>query len=304
MNHANIKGSDKPKSFSRKKDEMKSIAIRVAVMLGLFAAILLQSRQAQTQEAAPADNAAAAAALAKQLSNPVASLVSIPFQFNWDNGIGPNNDVKYTFNMQPVMPFSLSKNVNLIARWIMPYVSQPSLFPGGEAVSGYGDIVASAFLSPANPGFIIWGIGPVFSLPTTTNPLLGSGKWAAGPTMVLLRQQGKSTFGVLVNHLMSFSNTGDVERNDLNASLVQPFLSFSLPKATTFGLSAEATANWEADKGKEWTVPILVSISKVTKLGPFPFSLSAGVGSFAEKPLNGPEWKIRTSFTLLLPRGK
>jgi hypothetical protein len=254
---------------------------------------------AQSQEAAPPDQAA----LAKQLSNPIASLVSIPFQFNWDMGVGPYKDIRYTFNQQPVMPFTLSENWSLIGRWIMPYVSQPVLFPGGEPVSGYADIVASAFFSPSKSGQVTWGIGPVFGLPTTSNPLLGSGKWSAGPTVVLLTQKNKMTIGLLANHLWSYADAGDIKRGDVNTTFVQPFFALALPKAVTLSLNTEATANWEA-VGDEWTVPIKASISKVTKLGPFPFSVAGGFAVYADAPKGGPEWKLLTSFTLILPKGK
>ena len=242
--------------------------------------------------------------MAKQLSNPIASLVSIPFQFNWENGVGPNNDVRYILNVQPVAPFKLSQKMVLIGRWIMPYVSQPALFPGGEPVSGYADIVASAFFSPVGTGSVTWGLGPVFGLPTTTNPLLGSGKYSAGPTFVILTQQGKVTLGFLGNHLWSFASTGDIERNDVSTTFLQPFFAYSLPKAVTLSLNAEATANWEANDGDEWTLPIKLSLSKVTKLGQFPLSVSGGVAVFVEKPEGGPDWKLQTAFTLILPPGK
>ena len=106
----------------------------------------------------------------------MASLVSIPFQYNWENGVGPNHDLRYVLNIQPVAPFQINDKWNLIARWIMPYVSQPALGPGLEPVSGWSDIVASGFFSPINSGGLTWGIGPVVVLPATTDPLLGSGK--------------------------------------------------------------------------------------------------------------------------------
>jgi hypothetical protein len=265
----------------------------------LCAVMLIGSVSAQSEPAAAPD----AAALAKQLSNPIASLVSIPFQFNWENGVGPNNDVRYILNVQPMAPFRLSQKMNLIGRWIMPYVSQPVLLPGGEPVSGYADIVASAFFSPVGTGSVTWGLGPVFSLPTTTNPLLGSGKYSAGPTFVILTQQGKVTLGVLANHLWSFANTGDSERADVNTTFLNPFFAYSLPKAVTITLSSEPTANWKA-VGDEWTVPVKLSLSKVTKLGPFPFSVGGGVALYAQTPEGGPDWKLQTQFTLILPPGK
>jgi hypothetical protein len=242
--------------------------------------------------------------LAKQLSNPVADLVSIPFQFNWENGVGPDEDLRYVMNIQPVVPFALSENLNLIARWIMPYVSQPVLFPGGEPASGNSDIVFSSFFSPANSTGLTWGIGPVFNLPTTTDPVLGTGKWSVGPTAVVLKQQGPWTYGMLANHLWSIADTGDPSRSDVNQTFVQPFVALGLKKAVTITLQSESTANWEATDDDTWTIPINLFLSKVTALGPFPFSVAGGGGVYIESPSGGPEWKLRTAFTLILPRKK
>ena len=253
----------------------------------------------QEQSAAPTTDAEG---LAKKLSNPVADLVSIPFQFNWENGVGPEEGTRYILNIQPVVPFSISEKMNLIGRWIMPYVSQPTLVSGGEPVSGMSDIVASGFFSPVGSGGLTWGVGPVFSLPATSDPRLGSGKWSIGPTAVVLKQSGPWTYGALVNHLWSFADADDTDRPDVNQTYIQPFLAHTSKSAVTFTLQSESTANWKADSGEEWTIPINVLVSKVTKLGPFPFSVAGGVGVFVEQPDGGPEWKVRTAFTLILPR--
>jgi hypothetical protein len=128
--------------------------------------------QGGAQSSPPSD-----ADLAQQLSNPVASLVSVPLQFNWDQPTGLDDDTRFTLNFQPVVPISLNENWNLVGRWIMPYVAQPRLYEGAVPTSGLGDIVASAFFSPVRPGKIVWGAGPVLLLPTTSDPALGSGKW-------------------------------------------------------------------------------------------------------------------------------
>lgn len=242
--------------------------------------------------------------LAKQLSNPIASLVSIPLQFNWEQGVGTNDDLRTVINFQPVVPFSLNEDWNLIGRVILPYLSQPALVPGATTSSGTGDMLLSMFFSPAKPRGAIWGIGPVMALPTTTDPFLSSGKWSAGPTAVVLKQSGQWTYGALVNHLWSFADTGDIKRTDVNQTFLQPFLAYTTKTAVTFNINSESTANWEAPSGEEWTIPINFNVSKVTRLGPFPFSLGAGAGVFVEKPEGGPEWKLRLTATLILPRSK
>jgi hypothetical protein len=243
-------------------------------------------------------------AVAKELNNPVSSMVSVPLQFNWDQGVGVNDDLRTTINFQPVIPVELTDDVNLITRFILPYINQPVLVPGGATASGTSDILLSLFLSPAKAGKMIWAVGPVFSLPTTTDPMLGSGKWSAGPTGLVLEQSGPWTVGVLVNHLWSFADTGDIERTEVNQTFIQPFLAHTSKSALTFNINSEATANWKARNGEEWTIPINFALTRVIKLGPFPFSVGGGVGYYVETPEGGPEWKLRLIATLILPGGK
>ena len=272
---------------------------------------------AQAPVPAPAVPAADSSAdLAKQLSNPVASLVSIPFQFNWDQPVGPNDASRFVMNFQPVVPMGLSEDWNLILRWIMPFIGQPVLFPGGQSATGMGDIVASFFLSPAKAGKIIWGAGPVFILPTNSDALLGASRWAAGPTVVLLTQSGGFTYGLLANHVWSFAGpdfSGGIERGDVSASFVQPFVSYTTKNVVTIALNAEASANWrlyrsapdgslEEKDGTDWTIPINLTVSKLTKFGPLPMSIGGGVGVFVKTPNGKPDWRLRLSATILLPR--
>jgi hypothetical protein len=165
-------------------------------------------------------------------------------------------------------------------------------------------MLLSVFLSPVKSGVAVWGGGPVVALPTTTDPFLGSGKWSAGPTAVVLRQSGQWTYGALINHLWSFADTGDIVRDDVDQTYLQPFLAYTTKTAVTYNISSESTANWEAASAGRWTVPINLSMSKVTKLGPLPFSLSVGAGVFVAKPEDGPEWKLRFTATLILPRAR
>jgi hypothetical protein len=241
-----------------------------------------------------------AAELAKQLSNPVASLVSVPFQMNWDTSIGPEEDTRFLLNFQPVMPFSMNSEWNLIARLIVPYIGQPVLAPGSEPTSGVGDILFSAFFSPAVPKKFIWGVGPVLQMPSTSDPFLGSEKWAFGPTALILKQRGGWTYGMLANHLLSFA--GDEDRADVNQTFLQPFLSYTTRKAYTFGLNTESSANWEASEGNEWTVPLNVSVSKLVRLGRRPMSIALGTAYYVDQPEGGPKWKIRAVITLLFPK--
>jgi hypothetical protein len=257
---------------------------------------------AGTRVAAQTEPKQDAADLAKQLSNPVASLVSVPFQTNWDFGVGPGpeNDTRFLLNFQPVMPFALNKDWNLIARVIVPYLSQPPLSTGGSSASGIGDLLVSGFISPAQPKKFIWGIGPALSLPVAAEPTLGSGQWAGGPTGLILKQSGHWTYGALASQVWSYA--GDGSRPGVSQLYLQPFGSYTTAKATTFNLSSETTANWNASSGNTWTVPIIVQVSQLLRLGRRPISVGLAYGNYVESPDGGPNWKLRASLTLLFPK--
>jgi len=238
--------------------------------------------------------------LAKKLSNPIASLISVPFQFNYDHGYGPLDGDKSTLNIQPVIPISLNDDWNLISRTILPVIWQDDIAGPSGSQFGLGDTVQSFFLSPAKSteGGIVWGAGPVFLIPTATDDLLGGEKWGAGPTIVALKQDGPWTYGVLANHIWSFA--GNDDRNDISNTFLQPFLSYTTPDAWTFALNTESTYDWKAE---EWSVPINFTISKLVKIDKQPISLTAGVRYWAAAPDNGPEGLgLRLGLTFLFPK--
>lgn len=238
--------------------------------------------------------------LAKQLSNPISSLISVPFQFNFDRGIGPNDDgKKFYVNVQPVIPISLNADWNVVSRTIMPIISQDDIFPGGGHQFGLGDTLQSFFFTPkaVGPSGIIWGVGPAILLPTATDKLLGGEKWAAGPTGVILRQAGPWTYGVLANHVWSFA--GNSARNDISSTFIQPFLAYTTPDAWTFGVNLESSYDWIGD---QWSVPMNVTISKLLKFGSQPVSIGGGVRYWLASPDSGPKgFGARLIVTLLYP---
>lgn len=237
--------------------------------------------------------------LAKQLANPVASLTSVPLQLNYDEGFASGGH-KFLLNVQPVIPVSIGKDWNMISRTIVPLISQDEILPGAGSQSGLGDILQSLFFSPKAPTSTgwIWGVGPAFLLRTASDDLLGSDKWSAGPTAVMLKQtSGGWTYGALTNHLWSLA--GDDDRTDVSSTFLQPFLTKGLGQGRTLSFNFESTYDW---KSEQWTVPVNVGYSKVTKIGSQLVSYQGGVRYYLDAPDGGPDWGLRLTFTLLFPK--
>jgi hypothetical protein len=238
--------------------------------------------------------------LAMQLANPISALISVPFQLNYDQDIGPFDDGdRWTLNLQPVVPFELNDDWNLISRTILPLVSQSDIFPGAGSQSGTGDIVQSLFFSPkkAVNGWIV-GAGPVFLIPAGSDRLLTTDKWGAGPTGVALKQAGPWTYGALANHIWSFA--GDNDRPDVNATFLQPFLSYTTTAGMTMTLQTESTYDWESEN---WTIPVAGVVSKVMAIGNQRVSVGGGLRYYVDSPASGPDGlAFRLFFTLLFPR--
>jgi hypothetical protein len=271
--------------------KIASSIVRIATTAFVAGALVVSPALAQEDSAE----------LAKKLSNPVAALISVPFQLNMDQDVGPVDDGdRWTLNVQPVIPFELDRDWNIISRTILPVVWQDDIFPGAGSQFGIGDIVQSAFFSPKAPtaGGWIWGAGPVLLLPTGTDDLLTADKWGAGPTGVVLKQRGPWTYGALANHIWSFAGDGD--RSDVSATFLQPFLSYTTPSAWTFTLNTESTYDW---KSEEWSVPVHGVVTKVTKVGGQLVSVGGGLRYWADGPASAPEGLgFRFIFTLLFPK--
>ena len=238
------------------------------------------------------------AELAKQLANPVSSLISVPFQHNYDCCYGPADGARYQLNVQPVVPLSLSPKWNLIVRTIMPVVVQGESVTSQGSAAGLGDITQSFFFSPkASKSGLIWAVGPVIVYPIGDS-LIGSEKWSAGPTALVLKQaKAGVTVGILANHVWSFA--GDSARDDVSATFLQPFFAKTLPDSTTFSLNSESTYNW---KTKDWVVPVNFGVTHVVRIGKQRVQMGPQARYYLTSPDGGPTWGARFTVTLLFPK--
>ena len=267
---------------------MKVTTKRIFVMLCLTTVLAVSSLGDAAEEGATE--------LAKKLQNPVSDLISVPFQSNFNFGYGPDDKMQYVLNIQPVIPQHVAKQWNWIHRAIMPVIDQPA--PVDEF--GLGDIQYQGFLSPANPGKLIWGVGPVFQFPSATDSQLGAEKWCAGAGAVALRMDGHWVYGVLANNIWSFA--GDDNRANVNQMLIQPFINYNLGRGLAIGTSPIITANWEAPSGQKWTVPLGAQVSQIVPIHKVPVNFLLGGYYNVERPDNGPDWSIRFQIALLFPK--
>jgi hypothetical protein len=239
--------------------------------------------------------------LAKKLANPIAALISVPIQANFDENMGPDEKGEvWRTNIQPVIPVSIGEDWNMISRTILPIIDQQDVPAPGLGQSGMGDISQSFFFSPKAPteNGVIWGVGPALLLDTASDSALGAEKWAAGPTGVALKQQGPWTFGILANHLESFA--GEDARADISATYVQPFASYVTKTKTTIGLNLESTYDWESEQS---SVPVNLTVSQLLKTGNQLFQVGAGVRYWFESPdIAADGWGLRLQLTLLFPQ--
>lgn len=240
--------------------------------------------------------------LAKKLSNPVADLISVPIQYNHDVGLGPDNGGRNITNIQPVIPFELNSEANIISRTILPVVNYQSTAPGNNGASGIGDTLQSFFYSPkalTKDGWI-WGAGVAIQAPTANKEELGSGKWSAGPTAVVLKQSDGWTRGVLFNHVDSFA--GQSDREYVSSSFVQPFLAYTTSTYTTFTINSEATYNNHDGATEGWTTPINLMAAQLVKIGGQPVQFQVGYRKYVTNPTDTPEHGFRAAVVFLFPK--
>lgn len=281
---------------------MKSTLFKLFVSITLMG---LPSVATAEKSPSPTD----AAALAEAAQNPVANMISVPFQNNTYFGIGPNEQTANVLNIQPVIPVKVG-DWNIITRTIIPIVYLPAPLEGGipglpqnspsGSTTGLGDINFTAFLSPEKPGKLIWGFGPSLGLDTSTSDFIGTGKWTIGPSLVLLVQPKPWSIGVLMRNLWSFAGPSDREK--VNSFLTQFFINYNLPGGWYLTSSPAITANWEAPSGQQWTVPLGGGVGKLLKVGRLPLNVQVQAFGNVVAPEDAPDWNLRFQVQMLFPK--
>lgn len=238
--------------------------------------------------------------LAKKAQNPIANLISLPIQNNTNFGIGPLDETQNILNIQPVWPFSMNDKWNLITRTILPVVSQPDILTGGQGrINGLGDATFTGFFSPRDSGDITWGVGPVFLIPTATDDALGSDKWGAGASVIVLSMPGSWVIGSLLSNVWSFAGSGG---QDVNLFTWQYFVNYNLADGWYVTSAPIITANWEADSGNQWTLPLGGGAGKIFRIGKQPVNGQASAYYNVEKPDSGADWQLRLQLQFLFPK--
>lgn len=259
---------------------------------------------AETSEAAPAGDGES---LAAKLANPVGSVYSVPIETTFD--YGAENGSATFINLQPVIPVTLNECWNLINRTIVPFIDAPGTpagLPGnpspqsGPRTFGLGDISHSMFLSPAAPGKVIWGVGPMLGFPTATDAVLGSEKWKAGPTVVLLTQPKPWTIGMLVGNLWSFAGASD--RANINQMFLQYFVNYGFDKGWYLTSTPTMTANWNVSSSDRWMIPVGGGFGKLFKIGKLPIRTQLQAFYNVDKPTGGADWAAMLTVQLVFPK--
>lgn len=256
-------------------------------MLLLLIVVVSITGYAQTDEKA--------ANLAKAAQNPLASMISLPFQNNTNFGLGEYDRTQNMLNIQPVYPFVGSK-WNIVTRTILPVMYQPDTTQQEGGTFGLGDINFTAWLSPAAENAVTWGIGPAVVIPTSTDDALGAGKWGLGPSFVALVMPGKWVIGGLVNNVWSLGSDA------VNQFLFQYFINYNLEKGWYIASAPIITANWNNPDGQQWTVPFGAGVGKILRIGKQPVNMALHVYYNAVKPDGGADWTLRFQFQLMFPK--
>lgn len=237
-------------------------------------------------------------ALAKASQNPVSSLISVPFEniSSFNNGTG--DAYVNTLLIKPVYPMALSENWNLINRGIVPVIYQGEVVDGIGSKFGIGDFAYQGFISPANPGKLIWGVGPMITLPTGSSRMT-TDKWSAGPSIVALMMPGKWVVGGLISNIWSFAGDGDAA--SVNSFSFQYFVNYNMDGGWYLSSTPTISSNWKASSNK-WTVPFGGGFGRVFKIGKQPVNASLKAYYNVARPDNASNWNISAQLVFMFPK--
>jgi len=269
-----------------------SIFLVTLLFLGATQISTAQEQDSQLQ----GSTASNAAELAKKTANPIAAIISMPVQFNFNFGLGDYNRTQVITNLMPVIPFRLNDKINVVNRIILPIIYQPDISVENGGSFGIGDVNYSMFFTAAKASKIIWGIGPALNIPTRSSNLLGSPEFGIGPTFIALTMPGNFAIGFTVNNVWSYTNS------NLNALFSQVFIVYTFPSAWFVQMMPTITANWNAAEGQKWTIPLGANMGKVVMAGKQPIKLIGGGAYYVEKPIAGPDWQLFFQAVFLFPK--
>jgi len=258
--------------------------------------VLLVTMLALAVPAMSQESASDADDLSKKTANPLANLISLPLQNNSDFNLGPYDRTRNVLNIQPVIPLMGGR---IITRTILPVVWLPDFTaPSGMASTGLGDLLFTAFYTPPSNGDLTWGVGLAVEMPSGGSER-GREKWSAGPSVVALKQPGAWTLGILANNVWSFA--GESTRADVNKALINLFLVRQLGNGWYVNSAPIITADWEADSGQKWVVPLGAGFGKLAFAGKLPINTQVGAYVNVVKPDFGPDWQLRVQMQFILP---
>jgi len=268
----------------------------VLVAVGIFFFILPGYSAAENEED-----------LAKKSQNPVGNMISVPLEYLHYDGM-PNDSSADALVAKPVYPVTIGK-INLINRFIVPYLGidgtvQQDL--NGEIIpansvskSGLGNIQYQGFITSADPGSVIYGLGPVFEFPTHGSGL-GSEKVSGGLAALALTMPGNWVVGALAQNMWSFAGPSDADK--VNKFLFQYFINYNIANGWYLTSTPVMTADWEQSSSNRWTIPLGGGIGKLHRFGKLPVDFKLQAFSNVETPENGPDWSMMFAVKFLFPK--